>query len=414
MAARAFSYRAYDGEGRVIEGVVEEQSREAAIDVLRRRGAYPVDVVEASATPRSHRSTFASIVGTARAAAITRPALVVVTRELATLLSAQLPIDEALRIVSLQPLVPAAARRVLDDILARVVAGDTLSGALARHPEDFPEYYVRLVGAAERSASLGPAMTGLAHYLERRADLARKVQSAMTYPAILLVAALAAVTIVIGVLVPAIAPVFEDAGASPPPVIAILRATQLFVTANWPLLLLGTLLLVLMAIAVGRRPSTMRTIEAAALRLPVVGRLVSASETARLARTLSTLLTSGVPLLDALRVAGGALGTGAFRSAVEIIVEHVSRGGLISEGAASTGRFGELALRLTGIGERTGQLPEMLARLAHIEEEALQHDLERLTGLIAPVMTILIGLVVGGIILSVMGAIAGLNDIAFR
>ncbi|MBX9925706.1 MAG: type II secretion system F family protein [Hyphomicrobiaceae bacterium] len=410
LATKPYSYRAYDGDGRVVDGVVEERSREAAIDALRRRGTFPVEIAE---------STSAAVASPARGpfgrrTAITRQGLVVITRELATLLSAQLPIDETLRIVALQPLVPDPARRILQDVLARVTAGDTLSDALARHADDFPEFYVRLVAASEKSGTLGPAMTGLAQYLERRAELSRRVSSALVYPLILLAAAIATLAIVTGVLVPAIAPVFEDAGASPPPVIAALRSLQLSVAGNWPLILAGFGALVLLGVRARQQPAVRAAIERTALRLPVAGRLIASSETARLSRTLSTLLTSGVPLLEALRVSGGALTTSAFRSAVEDTAETVSRGGLLSDGMTATGRFGELALRLTAIGERTAQLPDMLTRLARIEEEALQHDLDRLTGLIAPVMTVLIGLLVGGIILSVMGAIAGLNDLAFK
>lgn len=403
-----FTYRAYDGQGRLVDGAIESLSREEALEALRRQGAYPVEISErrtgdaAVSNRESGRRT------------VSGEALILATRELSTLINAQLPLDEALKIVALQPLVPKPTRRVLEAVLSRVVAGASLSEALALFPGDFPEYYWRLVSAAERSGSLGPALDGLASHLERRAELARRVRAALLYPAILMFAAFAALTIVVGVLVPAVAPLFEDAGVSPPPVIAVLRAVQQFVASYWLALGLGAGLLSAGLVRLTQRPASRAFAGRFALDLPIAGRLIAAGETVRFSQTLAMLLSSGVPLLDALRVSARALGNHAYKSAVDQAADVVAQGGSLSEGLARSGRFTELALRLTSIGERTGQLGPMLSRLARIEQEALQNRLDRMMGLIAPILTLVIGLLVGGIILSVMSALTGLNDLAFK
>lgn len=400
-----FSYRAYDAKGQLVEGKTEGVSRDAVLSDLRRRGAFPVEIAELQAAGRQQAS------GTR--AQLSRDVLVLITRELATLIEAHLPIDEALRIVALQPQVPARARKVLDAVRGEVEAGHSLSGALLA-TGTFPTYYVSLIAAAERGATLGPALTGLAGYLERRADIARRVQGALLYPVILTVAAVAALGVVIGVLVPAVAPLFDEAGVSPPPAIALLRAVHVGLAAHWPVVLVSICGLVLLGVQAVRSPARRARLDRLMLRLPFAGRMIAHGQTARLAQTLATLLQNGVPLLDALRVTARALDSAPYRDAANEISDHVSRGGTFAAGLAASGCFSPLAVRLAEIGERTGELQAMLARLGRIEEDALSKGLERALALLAPVLTVLVGILVGGILVSVMSAILSLNDVVAR
>jgi general secretion pathway protein F len=415
----SFNYRAYDANGRVVTGEVSGPTRAAALDSLRRQGTFPIEITDGPANGPANATDPRNAAGMAtpsrgRRQRVSRGALVVLTRELATLVTADLPIDEALGIVALQPMVPAPTRAVAREVLDQVVQGSSLSDALAQHPADFPEFYWRLVAAAERSGGLGPALTELAAHLERRAELGQKVRSALLYPAVLLVAAVVTMAIVTGVLVPSIAPMFEDAGAKLPAVIAALRAAQVFVAEHWMVLLAVLAVTAAGLMRAARLPAVRQALDRFALRLPLAGALIAKSETARFAGTVATLLKSGVPLLDALQVSQSTLGTSVYRSAAGDVAAAVSSGGLLSDALARSGRFPELAVRFAAIGERTGKLDAMLERLGRIEDAAQQRDLERLTGLLAPVLTVTIGVLVGGIILSVMGAIVGLNDLALK
>ncbi|MEQ1612035.1 MAG: type II secretion system F family protein [Hyphomicrobiaceae bacterium] len=336
------------------------------------------------------------------------------TRELATLVSADLPLDDSLRIVALQPSLPRNAQRLVGDLLERVLGGASLSEALAEHPESIPKIYCRLVAASESSGDIASALTTLAADLEREEDLRSRLRNALLYPMTLLVAAAATITLVIAVLVPAIAPLFSESGAKLPPVIAVLNAWRVGIINGWPLLV-GVAVLVSILVAFARRkPAFGQVRDRMVLRLPIIGRLVARRETSRFGGTLATLLGSGIPLLEALRITGDTQSNRLFQVAVRDAGVHLANGGTLSEAMERSGQFSALALRLATVGERTGQLDTMLLRLSRLEESALHRELERLIAIAAPVLTIAIGLIVGGIVLSVMGAIVGLNDLAFQ
>lgn len=423
---RQFTYRAYDRDGRIVSGEIGAGSREAAIATLKGRGVVPVEIAEARSQGGSRDGQAAGIGVGAQATnllrrwswrrpdAIAARDLAAMTRELASLVTADVPLADALRIVALQPRIAPAVRRVLGDVLDRVLAGSSLSDALAAHPRDIPEPYWRLVAAAERSGKLGAALERQAAELERRREIADRIRSALIYPAILAVAAILTLAVVIGLLVPSIAPVFEQAGAPLPPVLGFLRGVQTAVATYWPLLL-GVVAIAAIAITVLSGTRAARTLfEDALFGLPLVGRTLEAAETARFAATLATLLTSGVPLLDALRTTARTLRTRAYQSATEALAEGVARGATVSGAMADGRRFGELAVRLVGVGEATGKLADMLDRLAGILERSTTRDIDRATAILAPVLTLVIGAVVGGIVLSVMSALVGLNEIAIR
>ncbi len=427
---RQFSYRAYDQSGRVVSGEIGAGTPEAAISTLKSRGMVPVEIADADGKTggavtggnikRPASGAGGSVGFTSLQAWWRQPAplnardLATMTRELASLVSADVPLADALRIVALQPRIAASVRRVLGDVLERVRAGSSLSEAFAAHPNDIPEPYRYLVAASERSGKLGQALERQAAELERQSEISNRVRSALIYPAILGVAALVTMAVVIGLLVPAIAPVFEQAGAPLPPVLASLRNVQTVVVAYWPaLLVLAGVLVVAVSVVSGTQAVRSR-VETTAFALPLVGPTLEAAETARFAATMATLLTSGVPLLDALRTTAKTFRTGAFRSATEALVDGVARGATLSVAMSQVGRFGDLAVRLVGVGEATGKLAQMLDRLAGILERATTRDIDRATAVLAPVLTLVVGVFVGGIVLSVMSALAGLNEIAIR
>ncbi len=407
-----YAYRAYDAAGALIEGEIVSESREMALEALHRRGEFPLEVFTGAA-PRNqpwwNREIFVL-----RNRAMSPASLALFTRELATLVKAELPLDEALRIVALQPMMPAAVRRMTQTILERVLEGQSLSQALAAEGEAFPEFVWRLVRGGEASGALGEVLDDLAGFLERSAEVRAKILSALLYPMILMCVAAMTLAVIIGVLLPMIVPLLRDAGAPLPFIIRVLEGVRETLTGNWLVTAVAAGGIIVLAIAVLRAAAVRALFSRLVLRLPLVNRLVAGREVARFTRTLATLLKSGVPLLEASRIAGGVLGNAVYRSAAEAITAGLKEGAPLSRPLAASGLFPELALRLVAVGEQTGQLETMLLRVAVIFEATLQRQLDRLTTMLTPLLTLGIGLLVGGLMISVMGALLSINELALK
>lgn len=405
-----FNYRAYDSRGAATEGELVAATREAALQVIHARGEMAIEIVEggpAPPVPWWRRDLLGS-------RPLPLPQLAAFARELATLVKAEIPIDEALRIVAMQPLIGSRARSVAGRLLAGVVEGRSLSEALAAADGAFPDYLVRLVETGERSGQLGSVLDETASFLERAGEARSRIGSALLYPAILLAAAGVTLAIVVGVLIPTMIPIYEEAGTPPPAIVAFLAEAGRLAGRWWAPALAVALSATVALALLARLPRVRTGLDLALLRLPVVGRLVVRRDTARLARTLATLTRNGVPLVPALETAAGALGSALFRADVRAAAAGLAEGRSLTALLAASGRLPELALRLIAAGEQSGQLDAMLVRVAEIHERSLEADLQRLTSLLTPVLTIVIGLVVGGLVVSVVGALAGINDLALR
>ena len=405
-----YRYKAYDQNGTLTQGLVEARSRDQALAQLHNQGQHPLDVAEdkASATERWwEREVFGG-------GSISVAGLALLTRELATLIKADLPLDEAIRIVSLQPLIPARIRRVTEAVLDSVRNGESLSSALAARGNEFPEYYWRLVQAGESSGTLGDVLEDISTFLERSNEVRSQVGSALLYPAVLLLAAIAALSIIMTVLLPTVVPLFKDAGAKPPATLQFLLTAQDAVARNWLIMLVALVCVILAAFVAARNQAWRLAFDRFVLRLPVIGQLAQARETARFARTLATLIRNGVAMLEALRISGAVLQNRAFVRAVAEAGDSLKEGNTLSAPLLQSKLFSELSLRLIAIGERTGQLDTMLMRVATIFEATLQRQLARLLSLLTPILTLLIGGLVGGLILSVMNAILSVNELAFQ
>jgi general secretion pathway protein F len=406
-----YSYKAYDAKGGRLVGEIESETREAALEALVRQGRYALELVEGGSNTPSlpwwQRDLFAS-------RRLSQQNIALLTRELATLVKAELPIDQALRIVVLQPLISARTRQVVAAVLARVLDGAALSEALSVQRGAFPEYYWRIVHAGEASGTLGPALDDLAHLLDRSMEFRARIVSALVYPATLLLAAGAALTIVLTILIPTIAPMFKEAGKEPPALIGTLIGLQDFLSEHWFVTLLACALAVAALTAIFRQDAWRVMRDRMVLRLPLISGLVENGQTAVFARTLGTMIKSGVPMLRALGVAADALRNRAMSSAVHACASDMREGGGLVGSLGKSGLFPELSLRLIGVGEQSGQLDTMLGRVADIYEAALQRQLDRVTSLLTPILTVVIGVVVGGLMLSVIGAIVSVNELALQ
>ena len=406
-----YSYKAYGTKGALETGEIAAASRGGALDALSHRGQVPFELTESGAAALDgkwwQREIFA-------AGELPVAQLAIFTRELASLAKAELPVDDALRIVAAQPSMPLRLRKITSDLAERVREGQSLSEAMAAQDGAFPEYYWRLIRAGEAGGSLAGVFDDLAILLERSADVRAQAASSLVYPAVLIVAAIAAVGVITSVLLPAIMPIFEDAKAVPPAFIRMLAGIHDALSQNW-LLVLSVVAAAIAALVAALRNEEMRVaLDRFWLRLPIAGRFIRERETARFARTLSALIRNGVPMLDSVRIAGGVLTNRTFVETVRQAGEEIREGGVLSRPLARSGLFPDLFLRLAVVGEETGHLDAMHLRAAEIYEASQARQLQRLTTLITPVLTLIIGGIVGTLIISVMGAILSVNELAVQ
>ena len=406
-----YRFRAYDKQGVLKDGDIEARSRETALEVLHQRGQYPLDLIadDSGAKPAQRWWDREITLGDG---SLPLTGLTLFTRELATLVKADLPLDESLRIVGLQPLIPRRIKAATLGILDSVREGSSLSGALAARGAEFPEYYWRLIQAGEASGSLGEVLDDLSQFLERSSEVRTQVGSALLYPAVLLVAAAGAITVILTVLLPTVVPLFKDAGAQLPATIQFMVDAQSFIARNWVLVLAALAGLLTASILAVRNSSIRLTMHRFFLRIPIVGGLIGNRETARFARTLATMSRSGVPMLEAVRISGSVMQNQAFAAAVANAGQSLQEGGNLSVPLLKSGLFSELSMRLVTVGEQTGQLEPMLMRVAQVYEATLSRQLARFMSLLTPMLTLLIGGLVGGLILSVMSAILKINELA--
>lgn len=404
-----YSYVAYDKSGARVQGSIPAASRSLALEALSRKGQFPLSLDEARDAPL--RWWDRDIGGSGRLAV---GHLAILTRELASLLTAGIPVDESFRLIALQPQLPRRVQAVVRDLRKQVGEGQSLSRSIAAQGSAFPEFYWRLIEAGEATGSLDATVNDLATYLETSEAMRGRVASALVYPAILLVAASFAIGVVLAVLLPALAPLFEEARVAPPAIISAMAGIETFVRGNWLALSVLVATLTAAGIAVRTSPSGRAVIDAAVLSVPVIGPLIERRETGRLSRTLAMLLKNGVSVVDATRIASAVVTNRAMGEAVERASQDVREGGTLSIALARSQRFSELFMRMVAVGERTGQVDDMLFRAANIYESALTRQLQRVIGLITPVATLAIGGVVGVLMLSVMSALMSINDLALR
>lgn len=404
-----FSYTAYEPSGRRVTGEIEAPSRTTALEVLASQGCYPSALDE----PRTARAHWArrDLFGDRTLSVQNLGSL---TRELASLLHAGLPVDECLRLIALQPMLPTKVQRTVRALEASVAAGQSLSASMAAQGAAFPEFYWRLVHASETSGALDTALEELATYLEATASMRSRLVSALIYPAILLVAAVIALGVVAGLLIPALAPLFEEARVPPPALISVIAAVEIFVRAYWAWFLLVGAGIAIAGVFLMASNAAKLAFHRGLLRVPVVGSIIERRETGRLARTLGTLIKGGVPLVEATHIAASVMTNRAMADKIEAASQEIREGGILSEPLSRSGLFSQLFVRLVALGEQSGQLEAMLFRAANIYDGTLGLQLQRLIGLITPVVTVVIGGAVGVLILSVMSALMSINELAVQ
>ncbi len=403
-----FRYKAVSSTGEVVEGALEAASRTALIDQLRGQGHMPIRadaLAERSAARWWQKPIRLS-------QKLTQPDIILITRQLATLLQAGLPLDRALAMIAeLEPEGPRLA--FVSDVLEAVRGGTPLAEALTARSAVLPPFYIGMVRAGEAGNTLDSVLARLADTLERAQALREGVRSAMYYPAIVLVVAAGTLVLLLTAVVPEFKPLFEDSGATLPTPMAVLLAVGDFLKAWWWALLAAVLALVLAIRAHNRQPQGRLRWHRWLLRLPLFGELVIKVEVARFARTLGTLLANGVTALAAFSIATGAIGNRAVARAVESTGGRLKRGEGLARPLRELPLFPRLAAQLVQVGEDSGQLEQMLLKVADIYDEEVRRTLQRMVALLVPLVTISLGLLVAGIIATMLTAILSTYDLSF-
>jgi general secretion pathway protein F len=403
-----FNYRAYDGEGRLASGAIEAQSAAEAAARIAARGLRAFETHAAAGEERPAWWQLELARGP-----LSAHDLAETTRELAALAGADLPLDEALGLVVLQ--LPAGrARSAFEHVRQRVTEGASLSDAMAAEGKAFPAFMIGMLRAGEAAGALAGVLEDLAAHLEGTAELRGRITSALLYPCVLMALAALAVSAILVLLVPALAGVFQDAGAEMPVMLAALLAVRDLLAGHGQAMLAGLLLIVLLALMLSRDDRVRLLLARAALALPVGGAIIGESEAARLARTLSVLLRSGVPLVAALGTATALIRNRHMAGRLAPVADSVKEGAQLARSLAVTGALPPLIIRLATVGEETGRLESMLLHGARVLESRVERRIERLVALLTPALTIAIGLGVGGLVASVMSAMLSVNEAVLR
>lgn len=395
-------YRAIRRDGSALAGEVDAADREDAVASLRRSGATPLELVavppRAPGRPR-------------RAGPKAKAAATTCIGELAVLIGAGLQLDRALAL-AIENVEDRKIAETLGEILRDVREGAPLSRAIAQKPELFSPTAMAMIEAGEANGRLGEALSRLAATLEQEAELRRLIGSSMIYPIALLVIAIGVVLLMLLFVVPQFESMFASAAGKLPTATVVVMTASRLLRGYGLAMLLGAAVVGVAGALLLRRPAVRLVRDRLVLALPLLGELVRRVETARFARTLGALIDGEVPLPAALALARRTISNQVLGDTIARVANGVKEGGGLTAPLAASGALPRLAIGFLRTGEETSQLGMMLGRLADVLDRDIRLRIERLIGILTPVITVVLGATVASIIAAIMSAILGFNDLA--
>lgn len=405
-----YSYKATDKSGKFVEGDINAPDTRTAIQQIRLLNYFPVKVAERKNSSKLTSGFKLSL--PAWGSPVPTKDLMTITQQLATLVDSGLTLDEGLStLVKLAE--TEKTRDILADIRKRVHAGSAFADALEEYPDVFSKLYINMVRAGEAGGRVGEALDRLALFLEKSVELKSNIRAAMVYPAILSFVGGSAVIILITFVVPQFSKLFEDMGAALPIPTQIMLGLSALITDYWHMLILST------AGLVGAFTFYIKTDkgriwwDGLLLKLPIFGSLIRKIEVSRFSLTMSTLLKSGVPILQAMDIVQSILINRVISDAVGNIKQSLRRGKGLSGPLQDAGVFPPMAVHMVTVGETSGALDDMLARVSKTYDKEVEQAIKQVISLIEPFMILLMALVIGFIVVSMLLAIFSANDIAF-
>ncbi len=400
----AYQYVAVDPGGKEHRGVLEGDTPRHVRQLLRERQLLPVEVAEVEGRERKSQRRFSLFKG------ISGLDLALLTRQLATLAKAGLPLEEALLAVSEHTEKPRLKSIILG-VRAKVLEGHSLASGLDDFPHAFPPVYRATVMAGEQAGQLDSVLERLADYTESRHGLRQKVVQAMVYPILLTTIALIIIVVMLVAVVPKVVGVFETTGQVLPLMTRVLIAISNFVQ-NWWFLLLGAIVgAVVIITRLLRQEHIRRRVHGWLLRAPIFGRVTRGLNTARFTRTLSILTASGVPALEALRISATVIANLPMRAAVEDAAVRVREGGAIGRSLSQSKLFPPMSVHLISSGEASGELDSMLERAANHQESEMDSLLAMMLSVLEPLLIVVMGLVVLAIVMAILLPIFQINQL---
>ncbi|MDF2763984.1 MAG: Type secretion system domain protein [Rhodospirillales bacterium] len=401
-----FRYKAASAAGDILEGEIEAPSRVVAVEGLRRKGHLPIRV-----EPLTGGTPSRSVRPAGRRSERLPPReIALLTRELATLLQAGLPLDRSLALI-LEMTEHPALRKFIERLMQSVRGGVSLAQALEPERHRLPAIYVGMVSAGEAGGSLAPVLARLADALEQAEKLKETVRSALAYPALVLLVATGSLVVLLTVVLPEFRPLFESSGAELPTSTAVLIAVGEGLSRYWWALALLVLVIGLAVSAHNRTPEGRLRRDRIVLDAPLLGDVVRKNEVARFCRTLGTLSGNGVPILEALRIAGDAVANQVIAEAIRALGQQLRRGERMAPHLAHSRIFPRMAVQLVQVGEESGELSQMLLRVSEIYDEEVKRSLQRMVSMLVPAITIGLGLLVAAIVATMLTAILGTYDL---
>ena len=401
----AFEYTALDSKGREKKGIVEGDSARLVRQQLREQNLVPLTVVEVKKQSNNETTTNFSL-----KQRINTTELALMTRQIATLARSGIPLDEATATIARQSVKPKV-KKLLLGVRAKILEGHTFADGLRDYPHIFSEMYCATVAAGEQSGHLDVVLERLADYTEQRQQMQQRLKLALVYPVILTVMSILVVSGLLTYVVPEVVKVFSDTGQQLPFLTVALIAVSDFMQ-DWFVYLL--LMIVAMFAAFKKllqQPIFKKRYHQFLLKLPVFGNLVLGGNSAQFSRTLSILAASGVPILDAMRIAVKVMDNIPMREAVENASQQVSEGSSLSSTLEQSGYFNPMLINLIASGEATGQLEQMLERAAVNQERELETTMAMLMGLLEPLLIVAMGGVVLIIVLAILLPVLDLNQL---
>jgi type IV pilus assembly protein PilC len=383
-----FAYSARSAAGEIMTGEIDLPTRDEVVGFLHRQRLRPVTV---NTKAKAINVTFGTGVKTRE--------VVIFTRQFATMINSGLPLVQSLTILAEQTENKRFAV-IITEVLNDIQSGQTLADAMGKHPKIFTELYVNMVAAGEAGGILDTILLRLAVFLEKNDALVRKIKGAMTYPAVMLFVVTACTTILLWKVVPVFAGIFTDAGVELPlPTRAVLAVSAFLQSYMWVLVLM-VVGFVFAIRAYYKTPSGQLNLDRLLLNMPVLGGLVRKSSVSRFTRTLGTLISSGVSILEGLQITARTSGNRVVHDAVMASRASIAGGATIADPLKASGVFPPMVVQMINVGEQTGGLDEMLTKIADFYDDEVDAAVTALTSILEPIMIVVMGVVIGGMVVA--------------
>jgi len=402
-----FAYKAVNSLGETEEGVRDAIDEQQLIAALQTDGYIPIRVVPAGA------KSFLGLRLGIKQSKLSQKDIALFTGELATLLESGLPLDKSLLVLIDLTEDNERVTKLIGRVLEKVKGGATLADALEKQSGIFSKFYLNMIRAGEAGGSLGEVLARLSEYLERSRELKETVSTALIYPAILLIMSLASLFVMLTFVVPQFSEMFASAGKALPVSTRIVVGLAEWLQSYWWALVLGIVSITAYMNLQLADPVKKKRWDGRFLKLPLAGTIILNKETANISRTLGTLLGNGVSILAALVIVRETVDNLVLAAAIQDTEEQLKQGKHLSDALMEKGIFPKMAMQMVKMGEETGRLEEMLLRVATIYDKQLSVAIQRMLALLEPVLIISLGLMIAGIIVSILLAILSVNDLAF-